>query len=901
MEEQRPNPDQLLKEVQEEEKRASQGKLKLFFGAAPGVGKTYAMLEAAQQKKAEGADVVIGLVETHGRMETEALLMGLEVLPRREMEYKGTILKELDLDGALRRKPEILLVDELAHTNSPGSRHKKRWQDVFELLEAGISVYSTLNVQHIESLNDVVNQITGVSVRETLPDSVVDRADEIELVDLPPDELLQRLREGKVYMEELAIRAEDNFFRRGNLLALREMALRRTAEQVDEQMRRYRKGKGVKAVWPAADRIMVCIGPNPFAIRLIRSAKRMADGLHAEWMAVNVEPPSRVAPSQRTLRQLDENMRLAESLGAETVTLKGHKVSEEILSYARVRNVTKIIIGKPTHPKWRDKIFGSLLDEVVRGSGDDLDVYVITGDTREPLTPLPAKVASQGPLMKDWRDWFLSFSVIAICTGISALLLPYLTLVDFAMIYILGIVLVSMLTSRGPSLMATILGVAAFDFFFVPPIYTFAVSDVRYFFTFGVMFFVAVVISSLTLRVKEQMSVARLRERRTSSLYSLSRQLVHERGIVPLSAIAVKHIGDLFSCRVVLLVPDEHGRLAPSTTGPETFALDQHELSVAQWVFDHGQKAGFGTDTLQGAKALYLPLITSSRTVGVLGTLPEASLGRFGHDQIQALESFSNQIALAVDRALLAEEAQRALLRAETETLRNTLLSSISHDLRTPLSAIMGASTALLRQDMTLEQQGRHELIRTIQEEADHLNQIIRNVLDMTRLEAKGISVKKEWHSAEEIVGVALNRLSEKLKEREVRVAIPEDLSLVPFDPLLIEQVLVNLLDNAIKYTPRDTPIELSARTEDRNLVVEVADRGPGIPPGEEERIFEKFVHGARGGIGLGLAICRVIIDAHGGRIEAENRAGGGAVFRFILPIEGKPPLPEPERENHGE
>jgi two-component system sensor histidine kinase KdpD len=902
MEEGRPSPDLLLEQVQEEEQRKKEGKLKIFFGAAPGVGKTYAMLAAARQKRADGLEVVAGLVETHGRAETEALLEGLEIRPRREIEYRGTLLKEFDLDAALGRKPEIILVDELAHTNVSGSRHKKRWQDVFELLSAGINVYTTLNVQHLESLNDVVSQISGITVRETLPDSVLDRADEIELIDLPPDELLQRLREGKVYVPELAQRAKEHFFRPGNLLALREIALRRTAERVDAQMRRYRTIQGITAVWPAAERIMVCVGANPRSIQLLRTAKRMATGLRAEWIAVYVEAPSTVKPTKEDLRRLREHLRLAESLGAETATLSGHKASEELLRYARVLNVTKMIIGKPTHPRWKDKLFGSLLDEVVRGSGE-IDIYVMTGDSGDPLPHMTAR--PERP-RGETKEWALSLGIVLGSSLVAELMHYYFTLVDLAMVYLLGIVLVAWRTSRWPSLAATFLSVMAYDFLFVPPRFTFSVSDARYFFTFVVMILVALVISRLTLRIREQAHAARQRERQTSALYSLIRELVHEQGIPSLSAKAIKHLSKVLSCKVTILVPDEKGRLAVPVTGPETFALDPRELGVAQWTFDHRQQAGFGTDTLPGATALYLPLATSTRTVGVLGILPGTTGRLLDQEQAHLLESFANQIAMAFERALLADEARQALMKAETETLRNTLLSSVSHDLRTPLAAITGAATALLQTDLVLDQPGRQELVHTIHEEANRLNEIIRNLLDMTRLESKTIRVKKDWQSLEEIVGVVLNRLSERLKDRDLRVSIPADLPLVPFDPLLIEQVIMNLLDNAIKYTPADTPLKLKAGIREKALLLELADRGPGIPAGTEEKIFEKFVRGsgATGGIGLGLTICRAIVKAHGGHTWAENRPGGGAVFRFTLPLEEEPPRPEPEgipgEETHG-
>jgi two-component system sensor histidine kinase KdpD len=474
---------------------------------------------------------------------------------------------------------------------------------------------------------------------------------------------------------------------------------------------------------------------------------------------------------------------------------------------------------------------------------------------------------------------------------------PYFNVVDIAMVYLLGIMIISSRTGKGPALLAALLSVASFDFFFVPPYHTFAVSDVKYFVSFVVMFIVAFVISKLTFRIREQANAARLRERRTAALYNLSKELVHEQEVKNLSAIAEKHISEVFPSKVVILMPDEKGNLAVPITSEDTFALDQSEFGVAQWTFDHRQQAGLGTDTVPGAKALYLPLVTSSRTVGVLGILPGSSPGIFDPEQMHILESFANQTAIALERALLAEEAQNALLKAETETLRNTLLSSVSHDLRTPLAAITGASSTLLQPDINLDTHSKKELIKTIYEEAEHLNDIIRNVLDMTRLESGAIVVKKEWQSIEEIIGVVLNRFSEKLKEHPISINLSPDLPLVPFDALLIEQVLMNLLDNAIKYTPKETPLDLSAMLKEDNLLVELADRGPGIPRGEEKRIFDKFVRGskARGGIGLGLAICHAIITAHGGDIWAENRDGGGTVFRFTLPIFGKPKLLEME------
>ncbi|MCG6550849.1 MAG: DUF4118 domain-containing protein, partial [Candidatus Magnetominusculus sp. LBB02] len=552
MEEQRPSPDELLAELKAEEARKRQGNLKLFFGAAPGVGKTYAMLEAARQKKSEGLDVVVGIVETHGRKETEMLLDGLEILDRRRDDYHGAVLYEFDIDLALRRAPALILVDELAHTNAPASRHKKRWQDVFELLAAGMDVYSTLNVQHVESLCDVVTQITGITIRETLPDLVIERADEISLVDLTPDELLQRLKDGKVYIPELAVQATGNFFRKGNLLALRELALRITAGRVDEQMQTYRQGKSVKEIWPASERILVSISSNPRSIRLIRAAKRMATSLKAEWIAVNVDAPSKVKPTKADMAKLAEHIRLAELLGAETVTLSAQKASDEILRYARSRNVTKIIIGKPAHPRWKDVIFGSMLDEIVRGSGD-IDIYVISGDSGQAVAVPVIKSKKQRSAA---RDIALSAATVAICTAVAQTMDRYTSLTDIAMVYLLGVVFAASRAEKMPSFITALLGILAFDFFFVPPRYSFEVSSSGYLITFAMMFSIALIISKLTSRVKAQADSARERQQTTASLYGLSRKLVNKLDIARLCTLVTNHVNEVMSCSAVLLLPD---------------------------------------------------------------------------------------------------------------------------------------------------------------------------------------------------------------------------------------------------------------------------------------------------------------------------------------------------------
>ena len=887
--ERRPDPETLLARARAEERRAGRGRLKIFFGASPGVGKTYAMLEEARAKRRAGVDLLVGVVETHGRRETAALLDGLEVLPRRSLQYHGVTLEEFDLDAALARKPGVILVDVLAHTNAPGSRHTRRFQDVEELLAAGINVYTTLNVQHLESLNDVVAQITQVKVRETVPDSILDEADELELADLSADDLLARLREGKVYVPEQAAHALEQFFRKGNLIALRELALRRTAQRVDAQMRGYREEHGIREVWPAGERLLVCIGPNPAGARLIRAGKRMAASLQCDWLVVYVESPHQsVSEADRTA--LAQNLQLAQELGAQTAALSGHDVAAEVLAYARGQNVTKIIVGKPTHSRWRDKILGATLDALVRGSGD-VDVYVMTGEVPEerPVRRRPAGRASP------FREYVAAALAVAACTLLGAVVFRFLTVTDVAMVYLLGAGLVASRYGRGPSLATVLLGIACFDFFFVPPRYTFAVTDLRYLLTFGVMLGIALVISGLTLRIREQADAARQRERRTGALYAMSRELAGARGRAEVLVIAERHLRTSFAAEIQILLPDAAGRVAPPADGPPGYAVDEKERGVAQWVFDRARPAGRSTDTLPAAQAMYQPLIAALGTVGVLGIRPADPAALDDPMAVRLLEAFAGQAALALERALLAERAQREQIEVEAERLRTSLLSSLSHDLRTPLAAITGAAGTLLDEQTPVAPEARRGLLTAILGESQRMNRLIGNLLDMIRVESGALRTQREWQPLEEPLGVALIRLGDRLKGRAVSVDLPPDLPLVPVDAVLMEQVFVNLLENAIKYTPAGSPIDVSASSDGAFVRVSVADRGPGIPAGEEDRIFEKFYRSAGappgGGVGLGLTICRGIVAAHGGKIWAENRPGGGAVFQFTLPLTG-PDIP---------
>jgi len=891
MSQQRPDPDALLARLQAEAAKQARGKLKIFFGAAPGVGKTYAMLEAARKVAKEGRDVLVGYIEPHARPETQALVLGLDVLQRREVVYRGTRLLEFDLEAALQNHPELIIVDELAHTNVPGVTHAKRWQDVERLLAAGIDVYTTPNVQHLESLNDVVAHITGVVVRETVPDSIFEQADEVELVDIAPDDLLERLREGKVYIPQEAERAVENFFNKGNLLALRELALRRTAERVGAQMEDFRQQHAVSRTWAARERLLVCVGPSPFSARLVRATRRMAASLKAPWVAVHVETPADARLSEDVRNQLARNLHLAEKLGAETATLSGHDVGEEILQYARSRNVTKMVVGKPRQPRWREWFRGSLVYELTRRCGD-IDVYVISGQPEAEAAPVARAPAGRANL-----GYPLAVLVMVLCTIIGLVLSSYLQHVaeaNLVMIYLLGVMVVSLRCGRGPSILASVLGVGAFDFFFVQPYLTFAIEDTQYVFTFVVMFLAGLIISTLTARVKFQAESARQRERRTASLYAMSRELAAMRNREQIVRAAVPHVAAACNARAVVLVPDQQRQLVALGGSGSDFPLPEHDRGVAQWVFEHAQTAGRGTATLPGAQAIYLPLLASAGTVGVLGVLPAEAQPVPDVEQLHQLDAFAGLIALAIERADLAAEAHRIGLQMETERLRSSLLSAVSHDLRTPLSAITGASSTLLDADLKLDEQTRRELLQSILQEAERLHRLVTNLLDMTRLEAGALAVRKEWQPVEEIVGAALQRMSGRLRDHPLSTCIAADLPFVPLDALLIQEVLVNLLENSAKYASPATPIEIAASAADEAVVIAVIDRGPGIPPGDLKRVFDKFYRspgvGARSGAGLGLAICRGIVELHGGKIWAENTPGGGAAFRFSLPLQGAPP-----------
>jgi two-component system sensor histidine kinase KdpD len=893
--ESRPDPDELLERIQEREARARRGRLKIVFGAAPGVGKTYAMLEAAQARKREGVDVVVGWVETHGRKETEALLEGLELLPPRLLSYRGKELREFDLDAALERHPPLILVDELAHTNAPGSRHAKRWRDVQELLAAGIDVITTLNVQHIESLNDVVAQITGVTVSERVPDSVFEGADEVEIVDLPADDLIQRLREGKVYFPGLAEQALGHFFRPGNLIALRELALRKTADRVDVQMQDYRKEHRVGGIWPAAERVMVCLGPSPYGQHLVRSARLLASRLKAEWIALYVETPAHrhLAPSDR--EQLERTLRLAEQLGGQVVSLSGPNAAEEILAFARARNVTKIVLGKPPRSLWPRIWRPSFVEELIRSSGG-IDVHIIGGSPEERLARIRRTRGSPSRL----RPYLWAMAVVTACALVSALFRPLAEPVNLAMIYLLGVALVAALFGAGPSVLASVVSVAIFDFFFVPPYLTFAVSDYQYGITFLVMLVVALLISNLTARVRSQAQRARAAHQRTQALFDLSQDLARAADPQAVAETAVRHLHEHYGAQSAVFLPVPEGGLALAAEVEASFASRKEETSVARWAYEHRQPAGVDTDTLPGSDALYLPLEASTGVVGVVGVRLRVDPSGAASEQRHLLEALVNQVALALERAVLAQRARQARMEAESERLRSTMLSAVSHDFRTPLASIMGASSAILTGSLSPAETG--ELARSIFDESKRLGGYVTNLLEMTRLESGAVSPTLEWQPLEEVVGAVLNRLKEGLRDRPLTVSLPADLPLVKIDAPLMEMVFYNLLDNVLKHTPPGTPVAVSGRAEGDAVVVEVADRGAGLPEEELSRIFDRFYRSQTlaGGSGLGLAICRAVVRAHGGTIVAAARPGGGTVFTFTIPLREPPPGLPPSGEDAG-
>ncbi|TWI66278.1 two-component system sensor histidine kinase KdpD [Pseudoduganella lurida] len=895
---QRPDPDALLAQVQAGERRATRGRLRIYFGASAGVGKTFAMLSAARKLQAEGEGKkirpLVGIVETHGRADTAQLLDALDVLPLKQVAWRGKALPEFDLDGALERRPDLILVDELAHSNAPGSRHPKRWQDVDELLDAGIDVFTTVNVQHLESLNDVVGGITGIRVAETLPDTVFDHADEVVLVDLPADELLARLKAGKVYGAVQAERAAQNFFRKGNLIALRELALRRTADRIGDDVQAYRVEKSIGPLWQSGVALLACVGPQPGGEHVVRSAARLAGQLNAAWHAVYVETPSlqRLPPARR--EQILQTLKLAQDLGATTAVLAGDDVGAAIAHYALEQNIAKVVLGRSASRwPWRRSNLRRIADRATA-----LDLVEVAGPARA-ATKAPATLQAIGGLLDDQADWRAYGLAAFVSVAVAAAGIPLASAIDvtnIAMLSLLAVLLIAFRLGRGPAVLSSFIGVAAFDYLFVQPRFSFAVSDLQYLITFAVMLAAGLITSHLTSGLRFQARVASHREERARALYEYARELTGVLQTEQVYEITQRTLAQAFRARVLLLLPDADGRLEwPGAAGEEA-----PDMGIAQWSFDRAEPAGFGTDTLPSSPLFYLPLVAPMRTRGVLALAPSDRRWLLIPEQRRQLDTFAALAAIALERVHYIDVAQGALVQMESERLRNSLLAALSHDLRTPLTALVGLaeSLALSKPALTPSQL---ETARALQEETVRMSTLVTNLLDMARIESGTVHLNLQWQAIEETVGSALRASRTLLGGHKVLTRLPADLPLVRYDAVLMERVLCNLLENAAKYTPPGSTITLSARTRADKLEVTVADNGPGLPAGREEAIFEKFTRGeresAKPGVGLGLAICRAIVGAHGGEIGAQRAEDGGAAIVIMLPLGTPPALPEESYE----
>ncbi len=881
----RPSPEALLDAVRHE----GRGRLKIFLGAAPGVGKTYEMLLSAQAKRREGMDVVVGVVETHGRRDTEALLDGLEIIPRREIDYKGHRLAEMDLDAILARRPQLVLVDELAHSNAPGSRHPKRYLDVEELIAAGIDVFTTLNIQHVESLNDVVARITRIRVRETVPDNVLDRADDIEVVDLAPGDLIQRLREGKVYVPEQAERAVRHYFQPGNLTALRELALRQTAQRVDEQLLSHMRAHAIAGPWAAGERVLVCVSEATNTPALIRYARRAADRLHAPLTAIYVETArtQRLNDSERD--RIAEYLRLAERLGAATITIPGGKIADEIVTYAAANNITQIVIGKSDRPRWFEIVHGSVVHDLVRKTGA-ISVHVISAEDAQPVRqPGVATRPAREPLRP--LPYLGGAAAVAVALAIGEVIGRSLGVQSVSLVFLMAVLATAIAWGLLPALVACLLSVMAYNFFFLPPLYTFTIADPENVVALFFYLAVAVIVSNLTAAARRQIVSARLRAKTTAELYAFSRKLAGIGTLDDLLWATVYQVSSMLRLSTVVLLPETDGAgLQVASAYPPEDTLDEADMAAARWCWEHGQPTGRGSDTLPGGKWLFLPLRTGSGAVGVIGIERDQPGPLLTPDERRLLDALADQAAVAIERISLVRGLAEARLQAEGDRLRAALLTSVSHDLRTPLASILGTVSSLRHYADKYDRAQRDELLTTLESEAERLNRFVGNLLDMTRLESGMVELKLEPADVGEIVGAALERAARILSRHQVAVTVAADLPLLRLDAILFEQALFNLLDNAAKYAPAGSLIDVRVRRDGDVVAVEVIDEGPGIPEHDLDRIFDKFYRvqaqdRQRAGTGLGLAICRGIIEAQGGRIEARNRADrSGAILTIRLP-----------------
>ncbi|MFM9902677.1 MAG: DUF4118 domain-containing protein [Polaromonas sp.] len=893
----RRDPDQLLAQLRGDEARARRGKLRIYFGASAGVGKTYAMLSAAQRERQAGRPVLVGVIETHGRSDTAELLAGLAQLPLKDVPYRGRTLKEFDLDAALARQPAVLLVDELAHSNVEGSRHPKRWQDVLELLEAGIDVWTALNVQHLESLNGTVGAITGVRVHETVPDTVIDDADEIILVDVTPDELIGRLKAGKVYLPQQAERAAQNFFRKGNLIALREIALRRTAEHVEDDVRSYRVEQSINPVWNTEGALLACIGPHEGAEQTVRTAARMAGQLNVRWHAAYVETPvlQRLDVAERD--RILSVIALAEELGAGTAVLADGDAADALVAQAQRLNCATLVVGRPGRMAWpmlSGWLNGPSMTRRLAQRAPTLDIVEVGhADSARRLGRLDreGQRATEDDGV-DWADQLPRYAwATAVCLAVTLLtflLFPFFDLANIVMLFLLGTVLVALKLGRGPAALAAFLNVAAFDFFFVQPRFSFAVSDVQYLLTFAIMLVVGLLTGQLTAGLRFQARISSSRERRAQSLFELTRDLSGALLSSQVSALGEAAVQRNFDGQALVLLTDARDQLVPPLTAPPDF-----DASVADWAFRNAQAAGLATSTLSAQPWHYVPLKAPMRVRGVLALKPAQPRWLLIPEQLQQLDTLARQIAIALERVHYVDIAQQAVVQMESEKLKSTLLAAISHDVRTPLTALMGLAESLQR-SLPAMSAPQADMAQSITQQARQLSALVTNLLDMARLQNGSVNLRRDWQSAQEVVGSSIRAAQHALGGRAVQTEVPADMPLVEFDAQLMERVLVNLLENAAKYGA--APFVLSAHAMPSALVFTVRDHGPGLPAawqGREAALFDKFTRGevesATPGVGLGLAICKAVVSAHGGDITVRNAAGGGAAFSVSIPRRAPP------------
>ena len=865
----RPDPDALLARMKREEAQSTRGKLKIFFGMSPGVGKTYAMLQAARQKQAEGCEVVIGIVETHGRKETEALLEGMPIMPRTQIDYRGTTLTEMDLDAILTWHPGLAVVDELAHTNAPGSRHPKRYQDVLELLDAGIDVFTTLNVQHVGSRSDIVRQITGAPVSETVPDTVLDLADEIVLVDLTPEQLRSRLAEGKVYLGERADWAAQNFFRESNLIALREMALRLVAEHVDRDLRDIMSEEKIAGPWKSGDRLLVAVSASPYSERLIRYTRRLAASMEASWIVANIEQPRPL--SQEEQSRLTRYLGLARQLGAEVISTPGADIGEALLRIARENNVTQIVIGKPMGARWTSLLKRDPVRWLMRHSGN-IDIHMIPAEESvRPRRETVEERLGRAP----WRDFGIALVIAAVVTGLSLPIFTYTGYWAVALFYLLAVVLAATRLSRWPTLFLAALSALLWDFLFIPPRFTFYITHFHDFMMFGAYFVIALVIGHLATQLREREQSERRREERATALYRLTRALAASRDLDEALPKVFSLIKDSFQAHAAVWLRDENGLLCHPAS---KFTPSSKDESVAIWSFQKKQSAGKSTDTLPDADALHVPLVTGDLAEGVLTVRLTQPLTI---EQRDLLDAFAAQLALFVNKERALEQSRAAQIARQSQKLQKALFDSVSHELKTPLAA-MSVALQQSKPDSAELQQAVRRLTRTV----DHL-------LDATRLESGLLQPVREWCDPVELVQEVIAESG--LKESAVRIRVADNLPMISVDARLIQQALSALLSNAVVHGKSDQPVDVSVARDGSMLVISVADRGPGLVPDEENKVLEKFYRGPRarpGGIGLGLFIARQLVEAHGGEIVAQNRENGGARFAIRLPLQEQMRLP---------